>query len=156
VHRSGPWRGHEPVLSRMDAPLRAMSVISMFFFHGETRISLFLVKRFLKKNHAVLCPGIDAILCSPMLPRASCCIERPPLRQPCPLWGRGHMRFICMTVYLIPGYTTPSQPGRHSGWAKPRERPAFLVTEHEHVFDFEFWNTMLITFFSIFPLRVGG
>jgi hypothetical protein len=58
-------------------------------------------------------------------------------------------------LYLIPGYTTPSQPGGHSSGAKPRERPAFLVTEQEHFFDFEFWNTMLITFFLVISSMSG-
>jgi hypothetical protein len=59
------------------------------------------------------------------------------------------MRFIGMTVYLIPGYTTPSQPGRHSGGAKPLERLRFWSFEQEHSFDFEFWSTMLITFIPV-------
>ena len=59
MNRTGPWMGYETVLTRR-IPLRAMADSSMFL-HGETMISLFLVKQFLKKNYAVRCPGIDAI-----------------------------------------------------------------------------------------------
>ena len=56
-----------------------------------------------------------------------------------PPFGAGvHAILVVGPVYLIPGYTTPSQPGRHSGGAKPRERPAFFVPEQEHFFDLNF------------------
>jgi len=52
-------------------------------------------------------------------------------------------------VYLIPGYTTPSQPGRHSGGAKPLGASAFLVLWTGTLFRSEFWNTILITFILV-------
>jgi hypothetical protein len=62
-----------------------------------------------------------------------------PLRQLCPLFlGRGRMRFISITGVSDPGNTTQSQPGRHSGGAKPLERLSFLVPEQEHFFDLNF------------------
>jgi hypothetical protein len=40
------------------------------------------------------------------------------------------MRFNVLLVYLISGYTTPSQPGRHNGGEKaPGASKAFLVPE---------------------------
>jgi hypothetical protein len=45
-----------------------------------------------------------------------------------------------MMVYLLPGYTTPSQPGRHSGGAKPLERLRFWSLNR---------NTILITFILV-------
>ena len=71
------------------------------------------------------------------------------MRQPSPLLGGGTWDSSVLPVYLIPGYITPSQTGRHSGGAKPLERLRFLVPEQEHFFRSKFWNTILITFFLV-------
>jgi len=39
-----------------------------------------------------------------------------------PFGGGGTCDSSVVPVYLVPGYTTPSQPGRHSGGAKSLER----------------------------------
>jgi hypothetical protein len=62
-----------------------------------------------------------------------------PLRQSCPLFGGGGaFDSSVLPVYLIPGNTTQSQPGRLSGGAKPLERLSFLVPKQEHFFDLNF------------------
>jgi hypothetical protein len=76
-------------------------------------------------------------------------LKYPHFIHPAPFWGEGTCDSSVLPLYLIPGYAMPSQPGRHSGGAKPLERLHFLSFEQEHVFDFEFWNTMLITFFLV-------
>jgi len=60
--------------------------------------------------------------------------------QPCPLLGPGGAcDSSVLPVYLIPGYTTASQLGRHSGGANSLERFfLFLVPEQEHFFDLNF------------------
>ena len=55
-----------------------------------------------------------------------------------PFWGGGACDSSVLPVYLIPGYTTPSQLGRHSGGVKSLERLEFLVPEQEHFFDLNF------------------
>jgi len=57
------------------------------------------------------------------------------LRQPYPRWGWGRLRFLCITGNPYPGNTTQSQPGRHSGGAKPLERyqkRGFLQSPEKH------------------------
>jgi hypothetical protein len=55
-----------------------------------------------------------------------------------PLLERGTCDSSVLPLFLIPGYTMPSQPGRHSGGAKPLERLHFLSFEQEHFFDLNF------------------
>jgi hypothetical protein len=79
-------------------------------------------KNISKKNKIFLFWGI--VLFQRLI---SCCIERPSSASPAPFGGGGTCDSSVEAVYLIRGYTTPSQPGRHSGGAEPLERPAFLV-----------------------------
>ena len=50
---------------------------------------------------------------------------RPPCASPDPAQGRGRMLFTGITGNLIPGNTTPSQPGRDGGGADTREHQRF-------------------------------
>ena len=47
---------------------------------------------------------------------------KPPLRHPCPRWGRGRVRFLWITEKSRSGNTALSLWGCHSGGAKPLER----------------------------------
>jgi hypothetical protein len=62
------------------------------------------------------------------------------MRQPCPLWGRGHMRFICSTGIPDPWLYNAIATGGHSGGPKPLERLRFWSLNR---------NTILITFFLV-------
>jgi hypothetical protein len=48
------------------------------------------------------------------------------------------MRFSGIIGMPDPGKTTPSQPGRRSGGAKPPERQHFYSMSKEHFFDVNF------------------
>ena len=69
----------------------------------------------------------------------------PPLRQPCPLWGRGACDSYVLTVYLIPGYKHHRNQGAIVAGQKPLSDCVFGPWT-ETLFRSEFWNTILIIF----------
>jgi len=76
----------------------------------------------------------------------SCFIEGPPCASPAPFGGGGACDSSELPIFLIRSHTTPSQPGRHSGGAKPLERLRFLILRTGTRFRSELWNTILILF----------
>ena len=68
----------------------------------------------------------------------SCFIPTPPCASPAPIGGGGACDSSVLPVYLIPGYRTPSQPGRHKWRGEAPGASAFLVSEQEHFFDLNF------------------
>jgi len=75
------------------------------------------------------------------------------LRQPAPFGGVGHAIHLYYR-YLIPGYTTPSQPGRHTG-RSPWSVCVFGPWTGT-LFDLDFGTLFWLYFLSLSHFRVGN
>jgi hypothetical protein len=58
------------------------------------------------------------------------------------------MRFLCITHNHGLGNTELSQPGRHSGGAKPLERQRFSIIGKCTFSLFHFWEAIFLIFLS--------